>query len=568
MRDNAGITTIAYPMPDSPDLLAEAIALHQQGDAARASTLYRAILQREPRHLDALYLLGLAEHGAGNAGSACELIAQAVAIAPQHAAAHFALGNALLAAGRRDDAAASYGHALALRPDYHEAWYNRARALQELGRIDDALADYDAALALQPDDVDTHVNRATALQEVRRDDDALAAYERALALAPGHAKALYNRGTAHQRAGRLPAALADFDAALATQPHYVEALINRGAVLEDLGHGADALAAYEQALRINPKSAKAHWNAALSHLLAGDFARGWPRHEWRWDALNLHDRKRNFTETLWLGEEPLAGKTILLHAEQGLGDTLQFCRYAPLVAALGARVILEVQAPLKGLLDGLPGVDLLLAHGDTLPPFDFHCPLLSLPLAFRTDFTNLPAQVPYLHADPAFRAIWKARLGGGAESKVGLAWSGNPKHGKDQHRSLPLAAMGRLAEAGLPMRFVSVQKEVRETDRAYLAAHPEIVHCGADLTDFSQTAALVASLDLVITVDTSIAHLAGALGKPVWILLPFSPDWRWLRGRGDSPWYPTAQLLRQSTPGDWDSVLVDVLRQLKVIASR
>jgi hypothetical protein len=391
-------------------------------------------------------------------------------------------------------------------------------------------------------------------------DEALAAYERAIALAPGYAEAHNHRAIALNDLDRPAEALASSDRALALAPGHADAWYNRGNALRELHRHADAAQSYERAIALAPDHASAHWNLADCRLILGDFARGWEQYEWRWRLASRAQSRRAFAQPLWLGAEPLAGRTILLHAELGLGDTLQFCRYATEVAQRGARVLLEAQAAVLPLLQTLEGVERLVRRGEALPGFDFHCPLMSLPLAFRTDLGNVPARVPYLHSDPARVQAWRDRLGEAAKPRVGMVWSGSQGLRNDK-RSMALAQMLPLARPGL--EWVSLQKEVPACDAELLAAHNDIRDVGADLRDFADTAALVELLDLVVTVDTSVAHVAGALGKPLWILLPFNPhDWRWLLEREDSVWYPTARVFRQPAAGDWASVIARVGEEL------
>jgi hypothetical protein len=320
------------------------------------------------------------------------------------------------------------------------------------------------------------------------------------------------------------------------------------------------------ALQHQPGNAEAHWNRGLLHLQQGRYAEGWPGYEWRWQVahLSVSRQRRPFSQPLWLGREDLAGKTILLHAEQGLGDTLQFCRYADMVAARGARVILEVPPALLELMRTLAGPAEVLARGAALPPFDVHCPLMSLPLAFGTTLATVPAPASYLRADAAKAAAWDGLLGPGDRLRVGVAWRGSQAHKDDDRRSIDFAVFaGALSPA---CEFVSLQDRHRPEDAALLAASP-VRDYGSRLADFSDTAALCAAVDLVITVDTSIAHLAGALGKPVWILLAANADWRWLLGRTDSPWYPSARLIRQQPGESWAAVLADVRAGLDAMAS-
>jgi tetratricopeptide (TPR) repeat protein len=316
----------------------------------------------------------------------------------------------------------------------------------------------------------------------------------------------------------------------------------------------EALASYERAIALNPDYAEAHWNVCLARLRLGDFRGGWPQYEWGWKA-GYRGIERRFAQPRWTGAEPLAGKTLFVHAEQGFGDTIQFVRYVPLVAGAGARVVIEVHPSLVALLSGVQNVSSAVSRGGPLPAFDLHCPLLSLPLAFGTELDTIPARVPYLSAPETHLARWKIRLPRAEGLRIGLTWSG--RNIPDPDRSMALAQLAPLFD--LPgIHFVSLQKDLRDSDEAALRGRPGFLHLGPDLADFADTAAVIAQLDLVISIDTAVAHLAGALGKPVWILLPFLSDWRWLLDRDDSPWYPTARLFRQDKARAWDTVIARV----------
>jgi len=321
------------------------------------------------------------------------------------------------------------------------------------------------------------------------------------------------------------------------------------------------LASYDRALAVRPNYAEARWNMSLVQLLTGDFYGGWREYEWRWKNKGLELFKRDFAQPLWLGETEIEGKTILLHSEQGFGDTIQFSRYVPLIAARGARVLLEVPAPLKDLVVSLAGVAQVISAQDEPPRFDLHCPLLSLPLALGTRMETIPAHVPYFAVPAESMRRWHAALGSKHRLRIGLAWSGGPRHKKDANRSIKLHSL--LPFLDVEADFISLQKDVRADDATVLQGRTDLAHFGDKLDTFADTAAVIGSLDLVISVDTSVAHLAGALAKPVWILLPFLPDWRWLLDREDSPWYPTARLFRQNAPGDWSSVISLVVLELK-----
>jgi len=478
--------------------------------------------------LDGMLRDAAALHRAGRLAEAEPLYLAILHEVPAHFDALHLIGVVRQQQGRDAEAIAFIDRALALRPDNAAALSNRALSLRALGRAHEALACCDRALAVKPDFADAHNNRGLALAALKRPAEALKSYEAALSHAPAHIDALNNCGIALFEVNRLDEALVCFDRVLALRPGHV--------------HGS--------------------WNRAQVLLLMGDFARGWPEHEGR---LASNPRlKRGFTQPLWLGDAPLAGRTILLRAEQGLGDTIQFCRYAPMVAARGARVVLEVQRPLVDLMRTLDGAIEVVAHGDALPAFDLHCPLLSLPLAFKTELTTIPARTPYLRA-PAGAIDWKSRLGT-KRPRIGLVWSGNPGHKRDATRSIPFYALMPLLD--IDASFVSLQKDVRASDAALLKQTGQVVDVADSLTSFAETASLIATLDLVISVDTSAAHLTGALGKPLWLLLPQVPDWRWLMGRDDSPWYPTARLFRQDTTRAWGGVVARIRAALEDFVRR
>jgi len=537
-------------------VFANALALHQAGRLAEAETLYRQILAVRPDDFDCLHFLGVIAHQRGNHAEAVRQIDIALLRHPDDAFALNNRGNALLALKRYDEALESYDRALAQKPDYDDALCNRGAALHELRRYEEALADCDRAIAMRPDHEEAHSNRGNTLKELRRFDEALASCDRALALRADFPAAHCNRANALHSLDRFEEALAGYRQAIALQPHYPEALTNRGVTLHDLRRFDEALASYRQALAVEPDYAEAHFREAMWRLLTGDLARGWAKQEWRWKSRQLAGAGRNFRQPLWLGTDEIAGKTILIHAEQGFGDTIQFCRYLPHVAERAERVILEIPDPLQELMATLPGGAQIVSRG-TLPDFDLHCPLLSLPLAFGTELATTPSATPYLRAQADQVGRWSDRLGAKTRPRIGLVWSGNAAHKNDHRRSIGLASFLSILD-GIGATFVSLQRDVRADDAAVLRHRGDIVHFGAELKTFSDTAALIMNLDLVISVDTAVAHLAGALAKPVWVLLPFIPDWRWLLDRDDSPWYPTARLFRQDATRTWGGTLARV----------
>ncbi len=534
-------------------LFPRALALHQQGRLADAEAIYRQIIAASPAHFDSLHLLGVILHQRGDHAAAAEQIGRALEIDPHSAIALNNRGNALLELKRYEEALASYDRALALQPDYADALCNRGAALHELGRYDEALASCDRSIAAEPGAAEAHSNRANTLKELQRWEEAVASCDRALALQPDFAPAHLNRANALRELKRFEDALASYDRAVALRPHYTEAFINRGVSLQDLKRFDEALASYGRAIAIEPDYAEAHFHEAMSRLLIGDFRRGWQKYEWRWKSRQLKGHRREFAQPLWLGEDQIAGQTILLHAEQGFGDAIQFARYVPLVAERGARVVLEVQKSLYELMQSLPGVAQIVSQGERLPAFDVHCPLLSLPLATGA----MPSVTPYLRPPADAVAAWSGRLEFGRRPRIGIAWSGSATHKNDHNRSIALASFLSCLN-GIEAAVVSLQPEVRGSDASVLREQSGIVHFGGALQSFTDTAALIANLDLIIAVDTGVAHLAGALAKPTWVLLPFIPDWRWLLDRDDSPWYPAMRLFRQDESRRWDSVLARV----------
>lgn len=572
--------------------LQQALALHQGGQLAQALTLYDRVLKMQPENFDALHLSGLVALQSKNPSRAVELINHALAVNPGHAEAHANKGNALRKLGQFESAVASYDSAIRLRPGHAETHLNRGIALKELGKYALAIGNYDQALSLNPDFMAAYANRGVALAALDQHESAIASFDHAIRLEPRIAYAHLHRGNSLHALGRYQeaaenyrkaialdpvnaeahhnlgisliqlrqheVAIASIDQAISLQPGFAEAYVNRALAFHEIRQHQAAMANYNQAIALQPRLRIAHRNLSHLYLLLGDYKKGWEEFEWRLRGNDGEDGQRRFSQPLWLGQESLAGKTILLHSEQGLGDTIQFCRYVKLVADLGARVILEIQKPLLSLLANLDGVAMLVTKGGVLPPFQFHCPLMSLPLAFRTRIDNIPSPGGYLRADSEKIKIWEARLGNKTRPRVGLVWSGNPLQKNNHNRSIPLAVLTGLLDS--QFEYVSLQKDVKEADREILAAYPAI-RC-FELDDLSDTAALCELLDLVISVDTSVAHLTGALGKPVWIPLGFNADWRYLLERADSPWYASARLYREDRLQGWNEVVANIRADL------
>lgn len=540
-----------------PDAMREASAAFARRHYKHAEQLCRAILGVASDHFDARHLLAAIQTHRGQHVEALANYEHALKLRPDHAAAHYNRGVSLQALMRYDEALTCYDSALAVHPDYLLALNNRGIVLRELRRLDASLESYDRAIALEPNNATAFNNRAVTLIEMKRFEEALAGCERALALQPKYAEAYSNRANALRNLRRFSESLASYDRAISIRPNCVEAHINRGVTLMEQKRFADALKCYERAISLKPDNADAHFNMAHCRLLTGDFKRGWQDYEWRWKTAQARNGKQDFDRPQWSGKEEIAGKTILLHAEQGFGDTIQFCRYVCLVKQRGARVILQVQPSLKRLLTGLPGADMVVASGEPLPPFELHCPLLSLPRAFNTQLATIPPMHSPLIVQHQLRQSWETRLGPKLRPRIGIAWSGRATHPQDHNRSIPLRHL--LGFLALPFQFISLQKDVRDEDQNVLQAEGRgILHFGPMLTDFSETAALVSLVDLVVSIDTSVAHLSASLGRPTWILLPFVPDWRWMLDREDSPWYPSVRLFRQQQSGEWGEVIARV----------
>lgn len=503
---------------------------------------------------------------------------KAIALRADYAEAHSNHGNVLRELEQYDAALTSFDRAIALKPEFAEAHSNRGNVLRDLGRVDAALASYDRAIALRPDFAEAYSNRGNLLRAQRQFDAASASYEQAIAANPSYAQAHSNRGILLKERGDLAAALSSYDRAIAIKPDYAEAYSNRGIVLHELMQLDAALESYGQAIAIRPDFAEAYENRAHTKLLLGALEDGWVDYEWRWrnESGTTFQEMKRLPQARWSGEQSLAGKTILLHSEQGLGDTLQFCRYAKAVAGLGATVILEVQRPLVKLLAGLDGVAQVIFRGEALPEIDYYCPLMSLPLAFKTSLSTIPGDAPYLKCDPEKAALWKQRLGEKAKPRVGVVWSGGFRLNEPEEwsvsrrRNIPLEKLAPLRQDGIEFHSLQVGQPAESELTQLVSNHwdgPRFIDWTPLLQDFSDTAALIEHLDLVISVDTSTAHLAGALGKPVWILNRFDSCWRWLLDRTDSPWYPTARLYRQPAPGDWGSVVTAVIADLAQLPS-
>jgi tetratricopeptide (TPR) repeat protein len=533
----------------------------KQVDAAIAS--YDKAIALKPDYAEAFYNRGNAFKVIKNLNAAIASFDQAIALKPDYAEAYSNRGNALQDLKQYAAAVASFEKAIALKPAYAEAYYNRGNALQDLKQYVAAVASYEKAIAIKPDYAEAYSNRGNSLQKLNQLEAAIASYDKAIELKPDYAEAYSNQGNSLKELKQFDAAIASYDKAVLSKPDFAEAYYNRGNALQELKQLETADANYDKAIALKPNYAEAYFNKSLLLLLVGEYCQGFNSYESRWEKEEILEFKRNFPQPLWVGEESLSGKTILLHAEQGLGDTIQFCRYAQMVGDLGAKVILEVQKPLVRLLKDLPGVSALIAKGDPLPEFDFHCPLLSLPLAFRTDLKSIPNAKRYLKAEPERVSFWKDRLTSD-EFKIGVGWQGSQGTKIDIGRSFELKLFRKIA-ALHNVKLISLQKGYGSEQLKSVPQGMKVINLGDELDAdgaFLDSAAVMMNLDLFITSDTALAHLAGALGIKTWVVLKYVPDWRWMLDRKDSPWYPTVTLYRQQSMDDWppvfDQMLIDI----------
>jgi tetratricopeptide (TPR) repeat protein len=514
------------------EAMRRAAGYQQAGRLAEAEKIYRQVLTQQPNHAEALNFLGIiASHG-GRWDAANDLIRRAIASKPTIAAYHSNLGVVLSHLGLLDDAIAAIRQAIRLNPDLAGAHYNLGNLLRDRGNIEEAIIALRQAVVLKPDYAEAHNNLGNVLRRKDLLDEAMEAHRRALQI----------------------------------KPDFAEGYNNLGDALRDNGRIDDAISAVRKAIELKPDYGDAHFNLANLLLLQGDFAHGWREYEWRWRCKTFGRQRLEFVRPLWDGTA-LNGRTILLHAEQGIGDTIQFVRYASMVAARGGRVVLECQPPLLRLLQGLPGIEQVVIRSQPLPNFDLHCPMFSLPLAFETKVETIPATIPYLKAEDRLSQQWASRMASSNGLKIGIVWAGSPKHSNDRNRSLPFSCLAPLAEIS-GIEFYSLQKGEAARQASNQTEGLQLIDYTAELNDFADTAALIANLDLIIAVDTAVAHLAGAMGKPAWVLVPYAPDWRWLLEREDSPWYPTVHLFRQPRIGNWQTPISEIARRLSELSRR
>lgn len=569
--------------------LDEGLRLHRAGLLQEAEQQYRQILDIQKNNADALNLLGVLCHQTGRSQEGGELVQRAIQINPKHFDAATNLGNILADLGYVDNAIGCYEHALEIKPNHATAHCSYGALLSRLGQQEAAISHLRQALASHPNYPEAHFNLGEALERNSNLTEAIEEFTAFLETHPTNHAAKLNIADCLKKSGRIAEATKHYKELIASNPDFFLAYNNLGNMLREQGELAEAESLFSSALQMAPNLAELHGNIspvlisqnrideAINHLdtslaispgypeahftkglallVNGDLKQGWAEYEWRWQCREFRSPRIHTDIPRWQGED-LAGKTLLVHAEQGFGDTLQFARYGKRLKQAGGKIILECQPSLKALLNDLLGFDQIIAQGETIPPVDLQIPLLSVPLACGTEESSIPADVPYLFPNPEKVAIWEKRLSAANKHgrRIGLVWAGRPEHQNDRNRSATLDALTPLAD--LPnTSFISLQKGQGEESLAHPPLGFDILPCGQLLEDFSDTAGLLATLDLVIAVDTSVAHLAGAMGKPVWMMVPFSPDWRWQLDRQDSPWYPSMRLFRQTAQGDWDGVV-------------
>lgn len=576
------------------DEFAKALDFHKKGNIQVAAEMYRKILAVDVQHFDATHLLGVTQFYLGNTDQALSLFQAAEKINHKHPTLFFNHAVALHALKREEEALEQIKKAIHLKPEYMDALVLLGTLLQELGKSEEALKACDDVLKLAPNQEDVLCTKGNSLQSLLRYEEALLCYTKAMQTKPNHPPLISNYGNALQGLKRFEEAITYYDRALAIDPKFASGWFNRGNALRALGQDEKASENYERALNLDdnlteavlnrgvvmldardlqqavfcfefvklrdPNNVKANFNLGYCNLLLGNLKEGWKGYEWRWKSDDLKLVKVELPFPIWNGEQPIKNKRLLVYSEQGFGDLIQFCRYIEILDKMGAQVILVCHDTLAPLMHTLAGVTQIIVPGQLIPEVDYYINMMSVPMAVDTELATIPAKPSYLSSDSVKVAVWQEKLGVSKAPKVGIVWSGNVEYKNDVKRSIPIQQMMELAHKGLEL--ICLQKEIRKEDKTKLAKYPKVKFYGDSLHDFSDTAALIELMDVVVTIDTSVAHLAGALGKPVWILLPFNSDWRWFLEREDSPWYPSVRLFRQKKSGDWGSVVQRVKGEL------
>lgn len=593
-RFEAGLSYIEKSLCIDPNQFAaygnRGAALFALGRADEAYDDYNQAIALNKNYAEAYYNRGIFHEKHGRLLEALTDYDRAIELRSNYTNAYNNRGNVLKALKRFEEALLNYEHAIKLNPRHAEAYYNRGVIFKDLKNYQEALSNYQQAIKLKSNYVDAYNNcgnvlielknfeeanfcfhkaieinpnyayayngQGNVLMELKRFDEALLSFEKAIALNSGSADALNGKSNALQELKRFDDAISGYENAIALNPDSADTFANRGLAMQGLKKFDEALESYDAAIKLNPELADPYWNKALLKILMGEYEEGWQLYEYRRHRKGQKESYPDYKQALWLGHENVADKVLYIYPEQGLGDFIQFCRYVPLVEKLGAKIVLSVPTPLVSMIKTMGLNARIVTKDEKVDAFDLHCPIMSLPLAFKTTLENIPNTAPYFFADKPKKNNWADKLGKTPQLKVGLVWSGSKDHKKDHDRSIQLEQLAPLLS--LPIAFYSLQKEIRDQDKVTISRLNQIHQFSDELIDFSDTAALVDCLDLVISVDTSVAHLAGALAKNVWILISYLPDYRWMLDRDDTPWYPTATLFRQPAVGDWDSVIINV----------
>ena len=509
------------------DLLSCASTYLDDGNYKASEGIYRGLLSANPNDEDALFGFGLLAQKTKQFDAAIKI----------------------------------FSYITALNANHRDAFFQRGRSLLLQGKFDNSIEDFSVAIKLCPDCFETRCSRGLAFARINDFQNALIDYSEAIALKPNSANAFYNRALAYKNLGHFEEAIGDYSEAIRIDSKHFQALNNRGMALRDMGRFKEAIVDFDRCIAVNPEFAECYWNKALTHLITGDYSVGWRLYEYRWKTKNFTSKMRNFEEPLWLGKEPLSGKTILLHSEQGLGDTIQFCRYIKKFNQKDCTVLLEVEKPLMRLMGQLLPKEQIFEKETTLPPFDYHCPLMSLPLAFKTTIETIPCQKPYLRAEKADVGHWKNKLKNNSKKWIGICWKGNPNNLNDQRRSMELDSI--IGSLSSEYNWCSLQLNVSNHEQSVINENKNITHFGSRIGDFASTAALCRALDAVISVDTSIAHLAGAIGCPTYLLLSHIADSRWHADASSTPWYPSMRIIRKSMETSWGKKIIEAQQKIE-----
>ncbi|MBT4837999.1 MAG: tetratricopeptide repeat protein [Methylococcales bacterium] len=546
-----------------PQAIQLALGYHQKGELEQAEAIYQQVLSIEANNSDVLYLLGLLAHQIARHDVAIELISRSIAINTNFADAHFNLGNAQLAMNQVDDAMLSYQQALSIKPNYPELLLNLGKIFHDKGLLDQAEHHYFQALQHKPNFLEALFNMGNLLKDQGKLDEAKYYFYKVIELHPDFATVYCNLGSILQQQRNDDEAMQFFNKALKLKPDDEQVYCNMGNIHSLHGRTDEALSCYQQCLAINPEFADAHYNQALSLLQIGDFLQGWKEYEWRWKSSSWQIDSRGYSQPQWQGES-LVNKTILLYPEQGYGDAIQFIRYVKKVAEFGGQIIVECQTPLTQLFSCLPEIKASYSLGEAPLTFDVHAPLMSLPFILKTSLHDIPESKGYLSVQSEDIEQWQQQLELSSEGlNVGFIWCGNPGHCNDHNRSIPIDKISPLFEEK-KIKFFSLQ--VTERSKELENIDTNICDLSSKINNFYDTATIIMNLEVVIAVDTAIAHLAGALGRPVWLMLPYHAEWRWLENRLDSPWYASMRLYRQQAEGDWVELIQRVKTDLKRMA--